>query len=387
MTLLSGRSPARCSLPFIALLACSAGEAGSDGPEVPPFVGPGADSRGTGALNPTPPGNTGTSTPNSTGTAPAPTGSAEQPGNPQLINGAPAAGSGGSGSTSSNSSMAASAAGATAAGAAGSASSAVPSAPPMPAPAPTPMVPAPTPLPAPPPDVPAGDGSCTGALFCEDFEDYAVGGLPAGAPWANETGGGATLSIDGTNVRGSRSLHVRTADGGHGYIRVNNFRPPGNSFFGRVQLLVNSFPTSPAYAHFVLVEATGAGGGLVRPVGGQFIPGQGATALWGVGNDQGASGDWTSWQPAVPTASARWICYEWQMRAADNNIDVWLDGTAQPALSVSSTSRRDYNGARFAFPTFNTVWFGWWQFQASSAVRDIYLDDLALATTRIGCGN
>jgi len=241
----------------------------------------------------------------------------------------------------------------------------------------------------PPPvqNVPPGDGSCNGALFCEDFEDYAVGGLPAGAPWSNETGGGATLSIDGTNTRGSRSLRVRTADGGHGYIRVNNFSAPGNSFFGRVQLLVNSFPTSPDYAHFVLVEATGAGGGLVRPVGGQYIPGQGTTALWGVGNDQGGSGDWTSWQPAVPTASSRWICYEWQMRAADNNIDVWLDGTAQPALSVSSTTRRDYNGARFAFPTFNTIWFGWWQFQASNTVRDIYLDDLALATTRIGCGN
>jgi hypothetical protein len=237
------------------------------------------------------------------------------------------------------------------------------------------------------PDVPPGDGSCTGALFCEDFESYAVGGLPAGAPWASETGGGGTLSIDGTNVRGTRSLHVRTADGGHGYIRVNNFSPPGNSFFGRVELMVNSFPTSPDYAHFVLVETTGAGGGLVRPVGGQYIPGQGTTALWGVGNDQGSSGDWTSWQPTVPAVSARWICYEWEMRAADNNIDVWLDGVAQPALSVSSTVRRDYNGSRFTFPTFNTIWFGWYQFQASSTVRDIYLDDLALSTTRIGCKN
>jgi len=73
--------------------------------------------------------------------------------------------------------------------------------------------------------------------------------------------------------------------------------------------------------------------------------------------------------------------------AADNNIDVWLDGVAQPALSVSSTMRRDYNGSRFTFPTFNTVWFGWWQFQASNTVRDVYLDDLALSTTRVGCGN
>jgi len=379
MTLRSSRSPRRFSFPFVALLACSAGDDGTDSPEVPPFGGAFSDPTSTGALNPTPPGSAGASTPSNTGSVPAPTGSAEQPGSPQLASAGPAAGSGGSAGASTDSSMAANAAGApAAAGAAGSASTAIPSAPPMPMPAPTPT---------PAPDVPAGNGSCNAALFCENFESYPVGGLPAGAPWANETGGGATLSIDGTNVRGTRSLHVRTADGGHGYIRVNNFSPPGNSFFGRVQLLVNSFPTSPDYAHFVLVEATGAGGGLVRPVGGQYIPGQGATALWGVGNDQGGSGDWTSWQPTVPTASARWICYEWQMRAADNNIDVWLDGVAQPALSVSSTNRRDYNGARFSFPTFNTIWFGWWQFQASNTVRDVYLDDLALATTRIGCGN
>jgi hypothetical protein len=239
----------------------------------------------------------------------------------------------------------------------------------------------------PPNNVPPGDGSCNNALFCEDFEDYAVGGLPAGAPWANEVGGGATLSIDGTTVQGTRSLHVRTADGGHGYIRVNNFAPPGNNFFGRVKMFVSAFPTSPDYAHFVFVETTGGGGGLVRPVGGQYIPGQGATALWGVGNDQGSSGDWTSWQPSVPTANATWICYEWQMRSADSNIDVWLNEVAQPALSVSATTRRDYNGSRFNFPMFNTIWFGWWQFQASPTVRDVYLDDLALSTTRIGCGD
>jgi hypothetical protein len=238
------------------------------------------------------------------------------------------------------------------------------------------------------PDVPPGDGSCpAGALFCEDFEGFAAGALPGSAPFTPQTGGGASLSIDGTTAgQGSRSLHVNAPGNSFGYIRVNNFSPPGNNFFGRVRVRVDAFPTSPDYAHFVLVEATGAGGGLVRPVGGQYIPGQGQTALWGVGNDQGSSGDWTSWQPSVPTVSSQWICYEWQMRSADANIDVWLDEVPQPALSVSSQQRRDYNGSRFAFPTFNTIWFGWWLFQANNGTRDVWLDDIALASTRVGCG-
>jgi hypothetical protein len=375
----------------LALAACSAppGAQGDDGPTVPPFTGPNSslpagNAQGAANNGTTNNGTNGTASGSTaSGSNAAPTGEGTPNGAPLTSSGMMSAGASSTAGGSAGAGGAPSAGSPMAPGNTGMAGSA--SMPPQMGAAGSSMQP--PPVQPPPVDVPPGDGSCNGALFCEDFEDYAVGGLPAGAPWSNETGGGATLSIDGTNTRGSRSLHVRTADGGHGYIRVNNFSAPGNSFFGRVQLLVNSFPTSPDYAHFVLVEATGAGGGLVRPVGGQYIPGQGATALWGVGNDQGGSGDWTSWQPTVPTASSRWVCYEWQMRAADNNIDVWLDGTAQPALSVSSTTRRDYNGARFTFPTFNTIWFGWWQFQASSTVRDIYLDDLALSTSRIGCGN
>jgi hypothetical protein len=233
----------------------------------------------------------------------------------------------------------------------------------------------------------AGNGTCgADALFCEDFEDLAVGAVANNAGFEIDNGG-ATLSIDGTVAQGSRSLHIASTGSAFGFIRTT-FNPPGNSFFGRVRLRVQSFPTAPNYAHFILVEATGTGSnGLVRPVGGQFIEGQGETALWGVGNDRGSSGDWTSWQPSAPAVSGEWICYEWQMRAADNNIDVWLDGVAQPALSVSSTMRRDYNnGPAFAFPTFQSIRFGWWLFQPNDGMRDVWLDDIAIAPTRIGCG-
>jgi hypothetical protein len=233
----------------------------------------------------------------------------------------------------------------------------------------------------------AGDGTCgANALFCEDFEDLAVGAVPTNAGFEIDNGG-ATLSIDGTVAQGSRSLHIASMGSSFGFIRTT-FSPPGNSFFGRVRLRVQSFPTAPNYAHFILVEATGTGSnGQVRPVGGQFIDGEGETALWGVGNDRGSSGDWTSWQPSAPAVSGEWICYEWQMRAADNNIDVWLDGVAQPALSVSSTTRRDYNdGPAFAFPTFQSIRFGWWLFQPNDGMRDVWLDDIAIAPTRIGCG-
>lgn len=76
-----------------------------------------------------------------------------------------------------------------------------------------------------------------------------------------------------------RSMHVHTEGNGHAYIQLSPFAPPSNSFFGRMYIWVTAFPSAPDYAHFTLVEAAGSGAGVIRPIGGQYIPGKGQ--LWG----------------------------------------------------------------------------------------------------------
>jgi hypothetical protein len=231
---------------------------------------------------------------------------------------------------------------------------------------------------------PAGTGCAPGAaFFCEDFEALAVGTATASNGWRPE----GTLSIDSQVAQGTRSLHLQPNGGQFSRIVLTPFAPPNNSFFGRMNVFVQAFPTAPAYSHFVFVEVTGNGGERVRPIGGQFIPeGNGPSTYWGVGSDAGATGDWTKWEPRVLTENGRWICMEWQMNAADNSVRVFIDGVARPELGVS-TNDHGGSGSPFVFPTFNSIWLGWWNFQGGTtpAQFNIWLDDIVLSSQRVGC--
>jgi hypothetical protein len=234
-------------------------------------------------------------------------------------------------------------------------------------------------------------------LFCEDFEKLPLGGA-ASLDWGIDTHNG-TLTVDRL-ARRTRSHHhpaavpaghrqglrVHTEGNGRAFM-VANIDPPDNSFYGRLLVKVAAFPTAPDWAHYTLVEASGQGAGVVRPIGGQYVPTVGAgTPLWGVGSDGGPTGDWTSWQESAPSVADRWQCLEWHQDATDNAVDVWIDGKAQPDLSVSTT---DHGGADvdFVFPDFDTVKIGWQLYQGdpTPAAYDLWLDDVALGTERIGC--
>ncbi|MEW9532342.1 hypothetical protein [Microbispora sp. NPDC049125] len=237
---------------------------------------------------------------------------------------------------------------------------------------------------------PAGHGPATcggaGLLFCEDFQALPTGGASS-LRWGVDTKHG-TLAVERGGRQGQKVLHVHTEGNGRAFLKVDDFAPPGNSFFGRVRLRVKAFPTAPDWAHYTLIEATGDGPEVVRPLGGQYVPEvAGGVALWGVGADGGPTGDWTNWRESAPSRAGVWQCVEWQMDAADNRISVWLDGVAKPDLTVS-THDHGGNDADFLFPRFDTVKLGWQLYQAnpSPAAYDLWMDDIALSTRRLGCG-
>jgi hypothetical protein len=72
------------------------------------------------------------------------------------------------------------------------------------------------------------------------------------------------------------------------------------------------------------------------------------------------------------------------MDATDNRVELWFDGVAQPDLTVSTRSHGG-NPVDFIFPQFNTVKFGWQLYQQNDGAHDLWMDDIALATKRIGC--
>jgi hypothetical protein len=227
-----------------------------------------------------------------------------------------------------------------------------------------------------------GSRSCAGAelLFCEDFQTLPPGGATS-LKWGVDTKHG-TLTVE-KDRRGQKVLHVHTERNGRAFLKVDDFAAPGNSFYGRVRLKVDAFPRKPDWAHYTLIEATGEGPEIVRPLGGQYVPTL-DKALWGVGADGGPTGDWTNWRESAPSREDVWQCVEWRMDASDNRIELWFDGAAQPDLTVS-TKNHGGNNVDFLFPRFDTVKVGWQLYQPNEGSYDLWLDDIALGVNRIGC--
>jgi hypothetical protein len=221
---------------------------------------------------------------------------------------------------------------------------------------------------------------CGELLFCEDFQALPTGGATS-LKWGVDTRHG-TLTVEKLR-RGQKVLHVHTEGNGRAFLRVDDFAAPDNSFYGRVRLRADSLPRRPDWAHYTLIEATGQGPEIVRPLGGQYVPTL-DTALWGVGADGGPTGDWTNWRESAPSREDVWQCVEWRMDASDNRIELWFDGVAQPDLTVSTTDHGG-NPVDFLFPRFDTIKFGWQLYQPNDDSHDLWLDDIALGAERIGC--
>ncbi|GIF12862.1 hypothetical protein FHX34_102844 [Actinoplanes teichomyceticus] len=241
-----------------------------------------------------------------------------------------------------------------------------------------------------PPGAPAGatpgrgaaDCRGGGTLFCENFDRLPVGGASS-LDWGIDTRNG-TLTVERRAAGSGKVLHVRTRDNGRAFLRVDDLAAPATGFYGRMRLRVDAFPTAPDWAHFTLVEATGPGSAeVVRPVGGQYVPTL-DRALWGIGADGGPTGDWTDWSESAPAAADVWQCVEWRLDPVTNTVTTWIGGDV-----VLRATERDHGGnaVPFVLPTVDTVKIGWQLYQPGTtpAGFDLWIDDVALSTRRLGC--
>jgi hypothetical protein len=229
----------------------------------------------------------------------------------------------------------------------------------------------------------ARDCTRPGVLFCENFDRLPVGGASS-LDWGIDTRNG-TLTVERRAAgRGGKVLHVRTVDNGRAFLRVDDLAVPAAGFYGRMRLKVAAFPTAPDWAHFTLVEATGTGSAeVVRPVGGQYVPTV-SRNLWGIGADGGPTGDWTAWTESAPATAGTWQCVEWRLDPVTNTVTTWFDG------GTTLTAGEDEHGGNqvpFVLPAVDTVKIGWQLYQGGTtpAGFDLWIDDIALSSQRVGC--
>ena len=245
-------------------------------------------------------------------------------------------------------------------------------------------------------DATAGDGDGAGddgpppctALLCEDFESYMMGSAP-GAPWSASTNQGA-VAVDGEHaVSGTRAVKFTTADGAGTYRRAYMglaapyFPIAGNHFFGRMMVWLTEAPV--ASVHWTNIQGEG-------PVAGQDYRslyrygGQTDKHIMANYETSGRSTDcWQHSSTVMP--EKRWACIEWEFDGTADTMRYWLDGTALTAITVidqgSGCIGHDL-ADKWIAPVFDKLYLGWEHYQQVSA-REMWIDDVAIDTSRVGC--
>jgi len=137
--------------------------------------------------------------------------------------------------------------------------------------------------------------------------------------------------------------------------------------------------------HWTMIQGEGpATGGITRAdvrYGGQH-----QQSLMANYDTTGKASDcWQHSQTKMP--EGKWACMEWYFEGATNTQKFWLDGKAIDDLTVTGQGQgcvSQETAGKWIFPSFERVYVGWESYQADPA-REVWIDDVALGTSKIGC--
>jgi hypothetical protein len=233
--------------------------------------------------------------------------------------------------------------------------------------------------------LPAG---CAGAVFCDDFESYPLGGPPGGL-WgvSGSGGGGESALVDaGKAWSGGRSVRIRHTGTAHSAIYITLATPvlplPRNDLHGRLMLFIRQ---APPRLHWDNVRATGP-----RP--------DGKEAQYNLGGESASF--LVNYEPhdcyrrtQVAYPQGRWACLQWQFSGAStegggtrNEVHVWLDGQPVEEATVTRFGQGcvDKTTSEWIAPRFERLFVGWEQYRPSDPI-EMWIDDVAVGETPIAC--
>ncbi len=231
--------------------------------------------------------------------------------------------------------------------------------------------------------------ACTSRL-CDSFENFDAGAPPK-SPWSVSVNAGGAVVVDRSRAHWGQQAVKVTTNASAAYLRAffgvgsPTFPVPGNAFYGRAWIYVTAVP--PMTTHWTNIQGEGpvpdAGTNVRANVryGGQ-------TMKHLMANYDTSNVSTDCWQhSAVEMPAGSWGCYEWHYDGPANRMELWLNGTQIPALTVSGQGQGCINnglGGKWLFPVFDTLRLGWEHYQTSIPI-EMWVDDVAIDTQRIGC--
>jgi hypothetical protein len=231
-----------------------------------------------------------------------------------------------------------------------------------------------------------GGSGCAGALFCDDFEAYT--GTPA-APWTVKKNAQGAVSIDGAQHKSGTKAVKLTTSGAAAYqqafISIDKpFPIASNAFYGRMMIYATKAANDGVHWTMIQGEGPATSQGITRAdvrYGGQHQQ----TLMANYDSTGKASDCWQHSQTKMP--EGKWACMEWYFEGATNTQKFWLDGKAIDDLTVMGQGQgcvSQGTEGKWIFPTFEHLHLGWESYQTDDA-REVWIDDVAIGTTQIGC--
>jgi hypothetical protein len=242
----------------------------------------------------------------------------------------------------------------------------------------------------------AGVALCPeGSLFCESFEDAAVGALAA--PWRTSAQN-ATVNVDELQAfSGSKAAHVNAPQAGtyhRGYFALDQgssagiFPAVATEMYGRAMVYLPVLPNADVHWTFIQGEGRAADGthNALYRYGGQHQ--NGAQLMANYETTMPVRSDcWDHSATLLPVA--QWACVEWRFVVASNEMQFWLNGTELADIHVTGMGEgcvaNDLGGQWTAPPAFQTLYLGWEHYQQTMNPIDLWMDDIVVATERVGC--
>jgi hypothetical protein len=248
----------------------------------------------------------------------------------------------------------------------------------------------------------AGGGATAAALcpadslFCEGFENAAVGALTA--PWRTSATN-ASVNVDELQAfGGSKAAHVNAPQAGtyhRGYFALDQgssagiFPAVATEMYGRAMVYLPVLPNADVHWTFIQAEGRSADNthNALYRYGGQHQNGAQLMANYET-TDPGPNSDcWDHSASLLPVAE--WACVEWHFIVASNEMQFWLNGTELTDIHVTGMGEgcvaNDLGGQWLAPPAFQTLYLGWEHYQQTMNPIDLWMDDIVVDTQRVGC--
>jgi hypothetical protein len=236
----------------------------------------------------------------------------------------------------------------------------------------------------------AGGGApcvTAGSELCDGFES---GQIDATRWKLTKPTSSASITVDSEHVRsGQHAVHIKVVPGQQSTAMLTEqvtFPAPQNSFYARAYFYFSpDLPESPGgdfHMGFIFGIGKNDAGDVQAGMG--MIGGERQYLGYSIffGPPKYEFGPWSQ----AKVQPGQWQCielFEDGSSPSEEKRRVWLDGTE--LTDLRSTSANQGAPANHKPPAFDGVSFGLWEYHPSPLLSDIWLDDIRVSSTPIGC--